>query len=351
MTKRITSVLRDLWQTSTPLTAVGLLMLAALVPFAAGIWLDPRMVGGAPAWLKPAKFAASTAIYSLTLAWLFRYLGAWRQTKRVVGWTTAVVFVLEVAAIAMQAWRGTTSHFNIGTAFDAVVFSVMGTAIVVQTAASLAVAVALWRERFADPALGWALRLGMALTIVGASTGGLMVRPTEAQLADARAGRGMPIAGAHTVGAPDGGAGLPGTGWSVEHGDLRVPHFVGLHAVQALGLFALVVGSAVDPVDDVAPGPPRALDVGELRGAVRNPPLAGAARGIDRAARRGHARRAGGLDDGDDGGSVCRRAFRLVRAAGARPLRPPCHPNSCSRRSTCWPSCPGSCWRSFPAGR
>ena len=132
----------------------------------------------------------------------------------------------------------------------------MGAAIVLQTAASLAVAVALWRERFADPALGWALRLGMALTIVGASTGGLMVRPTEAQLADARAGRGMPIAGAHTVGAPDGGAGLPGTGWSVEHGDLRVPHFIGLHAVQALGLFALVVG-AVDPVVSVAPRPPR----------------------------------------------------------------------------------------------
>ena len=243
MTNRMRSVVRDLWRTSTPLTAVGLLMLAALVPFAAGIWLDPRTIGGAPAWLKPAKFAASTAIYSLTLAWLFRYLGAWRHTTRVVGWTTAVVFVLEVAAIAVQAWRGTTSHFNVGTAFDAAVFSVMGAAIFLQTGASLAVAVALWRERFADPALGWALRLGMALTIVGASTGWLMVRPTEAQLADARAGRGMPIAGAHTVGAPDGGAGLTGTGWSVEHGDLRVPHFVGLHAVQSLGLFALLVGT------------------------------------------------------------------------------------------------------------
>lgn len=240
---RITRILRELWQTSAPLTAIGLLMLAALVPFAAGLGLDLRTVGGAPAWLKPAKFAASTAIYSLTLAWLFRYLGAWRRTTRVVGWITAVVFVVEVAAIAVQAGRGTTSHFNIGTAFDAAVFSVMGAAILLQTAASLAVGVALWRERFADPALGWALRLGMALTIVGASTGGLMVRPTGAQLADARAGRGMPIAGAHTVGAPDGGAGLAGTGWSVEHGDLRVPHFVGLHAVQALGLFALVVGA------------------------------------------------------------------------------------------------------------
>lgn len=238
-TSSAAALVRQLWNSSPPLTAVGLVMLVVAAGSVAGIFLDTRIITGAPAWLKPFKFAVSTAIYSLTLAWIFQWLSAWPRVRRIVGWTTAIVFVLEVAIIDAQAWRGTTSHFNVSTLLDGILFGIMGVAIVVQTFVSVAVAMALWRQQFSDRALGWALRLGMTLTIVGALTGPLMTRPTAEQLEAVRAGGRMTITGAHSVGGVDGGPGVPVTGWSREHGDLRVPHFIGLHAIQSLALIAV----------------------------------------------------------------------------------------------------------------
>ena len=222
-----------------PLVVTALVMLVALAGFTAGLVFDPTVIGGAPAWLKPTKFAISIAVYSLTLAWLFTWLPQWVRLRRYIGWTTAIALTLEMVIIGLQAWRGTTSHFNLTTPFDAILFQIMGAVIVAQTFTTIAVAVALWRQPFADRALGWALRLGMTITIVGAFSGGLMARPTAEQRSAAAAGAPMKVLGAHTVGAPDGGPGLPGTGWSTTHGDLRIAHFAGLHAMQILPLIAL----------------------------------------------------------------------------------------------------------------
>src|SRR3990170_1077819 len=76
-----TGILR-LWREDRALTGTAGLMLLVLALALAGLALDPRTITGAPAWLKPAKFAASIAIYTLTTAWIFTYLPGWGRTRR-----------------------------------------------------------------------------------------------------------------------------------------------------------------------------------------------------------------------------------------------------------------------------
>lgn len=235
------ATLKRLWSASAPLAATGVVMLVAFAASVAAMAADDSIILGVPAWLKPAKFAISTAIYAFTLAWIFTFLPDRRRLTAAVGGITAIVLVLEVAIIDAQAARGVTSHFNVATPLDAALFAVMGMAILVAWGAAIALTVALFRHRFPDEAFGWALRLGMLLTVIGQATGGLMTSPTHAQIEAARTTR-LTVSGAHTVGGPDGGRGLPLTGWSREHGDLRVAHFVGLHAIQILPALAWVAG-------------------------------------------------------------------------------------------------------------
>jgi hypothetical protein len=213
-----------LWNQSRALTAVFFVMLPIFVLSVAGIFLDPRMITGVPAWLKPAKFAISIAIYAGTLAWLFQFITVHRRLVRWLGVITAVTLVVEIVIIDFQAARGTTSHFNSSTPFDSVLFGIMGLSILILWLASVGICFALFRQPFVSQAWGWSLRLGMLITVIGSAAGGMMVHY-----------------GAHTVGAADGGVGLLGLGWSRAHGDLRIPHFFGLHGLQILPLLYWLV--------------------------------------------------------------------------------------------------------------
>ena len=240
-------LLKKLWTSSASLTFMGLLMLADLAISIVGLIADPGVINGAPAWLKPAKFAISTSIYCFTVAWLLTYIAVWPRLMRWMARLIASVVAVEIVLIDVQAARGIPSHFNVTTPLNATLFSIMGGAIGLLELCSAAVAVALFRQTFADRAWGWALRLGMAITVLGAGMGGMMLGPTSAQLEHARSSHQMTTVGAHTVGAPDGGPGLPMTGWSTTHGDLRIPHFFGMHAVQILPLLAWLLARARTP--------------------------------------------------------------------------------------------------------
>ena len=234
---------RRLAEHHRPLAVSGLATLGLLALFLFGLVLDPRTIGGAPAWLKPTKFAVSITVYTFTLLWLLGHVRqhtVWRaRLVRSAGWVVVVTFAVEWVAVVTQVLRGTTSHFNVATPFDAAIYALMGLAINVLLLANVVVAGLLVTQRFERPSLGWALRLGLAITIVGMAQAFLMTSPTATQLAGWQAGESVTVAGAHSVGAPDGGPGLRVTGWRSDVGDLRVGHFVGLHALQVIPMFGV----------------------------------------------------------------------------------------------------------------
>jgi hypothetical protein len=229
-------MLRRAWAANRSLTFLGLTMLLTLAVSLAGIALDPRVIAGAPAWLKPAKFGVSIAIYSFTLVWLLTFVKGHPRLVRLTSIATTISFVVELVIVVLQVVRGTTSHFNVGTPFDGMLWNTMGMFVIVIWLMNLLAAVLLLIQRLPDPAFAWALRLGLLLTLVGAASGVLMTRPTPTQLTALKADQPVAAIGAHSVGVADGGPGLPVTGWSTTGGDLRVAHFVGLHALQAMPL-------------------------------------------------------------------------------------------------------------------
>jgi FtsH-binding integral membrane protein len=229
---------RRFWQASPPLTLVVLAMLATLFWLVPAMWLDARTVDGAPLWTKPTKFALSIAIYSVTLLFMLRYVQGAPRLTRMASHVIAAMFVVEMILITGQAARGRVSHFNVSTGEDMLIFNIMGGAIMILVVAHVLIAIVLLRQRNADDTVLTGLRAGLLVAVLGMLIGPLMTIPTGEQLDLLKQGQNPGRAGAHTVGAPDGGPGLPFTGWSTGAGDLRVAHFFGIHAMQALPLFA-----------------------------------------------------------------------------------------------------------------
>jgi hypothetical protein len=224
-----------MWSGSRWLTVTGFVMFLDIAISLAGLALDPTVIGGAPAWMKPLKFGVSTSMFCLTVAWMVGHFGRTHRLGTFLGACLATALTVEIVLIDLQAARHTTSHFNYASPFDARVFAAMGLGIVVVLLSTVLLLGASFAERFSDPGLGWAIRLGLVLALVGMGVGPLMTMPTPEQLAAQRVTHArMAHMGAHTVGAPDGGPGMPVTGWSADHGDLRIAHFIGLHAMQAL---------------------------------------------------------------------------------------------------------------------
>ena len=217
--------LGELYRRNRLLTLVGWLHVLLLLATVVGYLTDDRIVTGANTWIKPMKFMFSLTVYLWTIAWFSRYISRPRWAIRTISIVIAVALMIESACILLQAARATTSHYNVATDFDAAVFRTMGAMIAIDMLMSLVILFRLVRPVVRlPPAYLWGIRSGFILFLAGGAIGAVMI-----------------VNDGHTIGAPDGGPGLPFFGWSTVGGDLRIAHGMALHALQVLPIWGYVL--------------------------------------------------------------------------------------------------------------
>jgi hypothetical protein len=202
--------------------AVGALLLvsgivhAGILVVSGGSWTGPL------SWRKPTVFGASFGITLVTIVWVASFLPLAERTRVALLTIFTAASVVETALVSLQAWRGVPSHFNMETAFDAMVaraLAIGGVALVVVIVGLTATA---FRRNPAVPvSLRRAIQIGFVALCGAMATGATMIA------------RGMMLvfAGNPTAAYATGGA-------------LKPTHAVAMHAILVLPLLAWLLSFA-----------------------------------------------------------------------------------------------------------
>ncbi|MER5319438.1 hypothetical protein [Streptosporangium roseum] len=241
----MTSFLTPVRTWHRPLVVCALLMLGLVLAAGVGLVVDGRTLLNESVWVKPLKFGFAFALYGATLAWLLTKLSRGRRLGWWVGTVFALAAITEVAAITVQAARGTVSHFN-ANQDDPVTLAlvpILTYGVMIILVAQLIIAVVLLIQRTGGPALNRAIRAGLALATFGMLVPIYwMVTEIHPRTVTDANGVQVQMYQGHGIGDPD-GHGMPLTGWSVTGGDFRVPHFFALHGIQALLLLTAALAA------------------------------------------------------------------------------------------------------------
>jgi len=222
------NTLRTAMQASPGIAAGVWWNVALLAGSGAVLPFDQRRILGLNPWIKPIKFEISVIVFLLTVGLMLWALGdaaEWSRSRLWLGWGFGVAMIMENSVIALQSARGVRSHMNYDTPLDGALFAVMGLFILLNTVLA-GWLLALWcgTDNGLPPAVVWGIRLGLLMLLAGSIEGVRMV-----------------MHGSHTVGAADGGPGMPFVNWSTRYGDLRIAHFFALHALQIFPLAGMAL--------------------------------------------------------------------------------------------------------------
>ncbi|WP_435354314.1 hypothetical protein [Emticicia sp. SJ17W-69] len=214
-------LINEIYRRNKLLAQVGTIHLALALLLGIYSIFNEELIMGINSMIKPIKFALSIWVYAWTMGLLLFYINDKKKVKN-LSILAVVTMVYEQFAITSQAFRGELSHFNNSSVYGGILYALMGIFIVVLTFQTLRIAITFIRQKtYSIPSpLVLSIQIGLIYFVIFSFFGGYISGVNG-----------------HTVGAKDGGAGLPLINWSTTFGDLRVAHFFGIHALQIIPLF------------------------------------------------------------------------------------------------------------------
>jgi len=224
MIEAVLSFIKELKIRNESLFYFGLFCLCLTIVFFVLTKLTTTQVHGVNAWFKPFKFAVSIGVFAWTMAWYCHYLANFNITP--FNWVVIILFGYEIIYITFQASQGQMSHFNVSTSTYSMLYSLMGLAAAVVTIYTAYIGILFFTQTFPDLPnyYVWAIRFGILIFVVFSFEGALMGSRMN-----------------HSVGAINDNSNWFIVGWSKTVGDLRVSHFIGMHALQILPMLSFFI--------------------------------------------------------------------------------------------------------------
>jgi hypothetical protein len=218
---------RELDANDPLLSRLGWALMLVIPLFAAFALSAAGAVHGVNPWIKPIKFSVSFSNFAFTVSLMLMALRIPQWQLRAARFVIVAAILLEILSLSLQAWHSAYPHSAHPLPDGLLSFTtnnmVMGIT-----------AVACWmlvlfcanraRNEMVDGPMVSAIRFSLVIFLLGNAVGGYML-----------------ARGSHTVGAVDGSPGLPFVNWSIIAGDLRIAHFIAIHAIQVLPLFAYIL--------------------------------------------------------------------------------------------------------------
>ncbi len=202
----------------------GIICLFLAIVFLVLTKTSSTQVYNVSAWYKPFKFAFSTFLFSWAMAWYCYYLPDFNI--QLFNWSILFLLGFEIVYIAIQANKGQLSHYNLSTPLYSFLYFMMALAATLVTVYTAYIGILFFINEFPDLPnyYLWGIRLGILIFVIFSFEGFVM---------------GSRLT--HTIGGPDGDAGIPLLNWSTKYGDPRIAHFIGMHALQVIPILSFYV--------------------------------------------------------------------------------------------------------------